>query len=59
MASFLTNPVRYSNFRIDGGSAGAAALLELQDPPTAIFAFNDSMAIGAMQEAAARLSNPG
>ena len=46
--------VRYSNFRIDGGSAGAAALLELQDPPTAIFAFNDSMAIGAMQEAAAR-----
>ena len=46
--------VRYSNFRIDGGRAETAALLDLPDPPTAIFAFNDSMAIGAMQEAAAR-----
>lgn len=46
--------VRYSNFRIDGGRAETAALLRLPDPPTAIFAFNDSMAIGAMQEAAAR-----
>jgi LacI family transcriptional regulator len=46
--------VRYSNFRLDGGRAEAAALLDLPDPPTAIFAFNDSMAIGAMQESAAR-----
>lgn len=46
--------VRYSNFRIDGGREQTAALLGLPDPPTAIFAFNDSMAIGAMQEAAAR-----
>ena len=52
--------VRYSNFRIDGGRAEAAALLDLPDPPTAVFAFNDSMAIGVMQEAAARgLSVPG
>jgi LacI family transcriptional regulator len=52
--------VRYSNFKIDGGRAEAAALLDLPDPPTAIFAFNDTMAIGAMQEAAARgLRMPG
>jgi len=46
--------VRHSNFRLDGGRQEAAALLDLPDPPTAVFAFNDSMAIGAMQEAAAR-----
>jgi LacI family transcriptional regulator len=46
--------VRYSNFRIDGGREEAAALFRLPDPPTAIFGFNDSMAIGVMQEAAAR-----
>ena len=52
--------VRYSNFRVDGGREQAAALLDLQDPPTAIFAFNDGMAIGVMQEAAARgLKVPG
>jgi LacI family transcriptional regulator len=46
--------VRYSDFRICGGRGEAAALLDLPDPPTAIFAFNDSMAIGVLQEAAAR-----
>ena len=46
--------VRYSNFRLDGGRAEAAVLLDLPDPPTAVFAFNDSMAVGVMQEAAAR-----
>jgi LacI family transcriptional regulator len=46
--------VRYSNFRVDGGRQEMAALLDLPDPPSAVFAFNDSMAIGAMQEAAAR-----
>jgi LacI family transcriptional regulator len=46
--------VRYSNFRIDGGREAAASLLDLPEPPTAVFAFNDSMAIGVMQEAAAR-----
>ena len=52
--------VRYSNFRLDGGREQAAALLDLPDPPTAVFAFNDSMAIGVMQEAAARgLEIPG
>jgi LacI family transcriptional regulator len=52
--------VRYSNFRIDGGRQEAAVLLERSEPPTAIFAFNDSMAVGTLQEAAARgLSVPG
>jgi LacI family transcriptional regulator len=49
-----TSLVRHSNFRIDGGRKQAAALFDLPEPPTAVFAFNDSMAIGAMQEAAAR-----
>jgi LacI family transcriptional regulator len=52
--------VRYSNFRVDGGREQAAALLDLPDPPTAVFAFNDGMAVGVMQEAAARgLKVPG
>jgi len=46
--------VRYSNFRTDGGREEAAALFDLPEPPTAVFAFNDGMAIGVMQEAAAR-----
>ncbi len=52
--------VRYSNFRLDGGREQAAALLDLPDPPTAVFAFNDGMAVGVMREAAARgLKVPG
>src|SRR5215469_5994065 len=52
--------VQHSIFRVDGGREAAARLLGLPDPPTAIFAFNDSMAIGVMQEAATRgLSVPG
>jgi LacI family transcriptional regulator len=39
------------NFEISGGVAATQQLLGLSDPPTAIFAFNDNMAIGAMQEA--------
>ena len=51
--------VRYSNFRIDGGREEAAALFDLPDPPTAVFAFNDSMAIGVMQEGGrARAASP-
>jgi LacI family transcriptional regulator len=42
------------NFEINGGVSGAAQLLDLAEPPTAIFAFNDNMAIGAMQTARAR-----
>jgi LacI family transcriptional regulator len=43
-----------ANFEVGGGADAAAQLLELADPPTAIFAFNDNMAIGAMQTARAR-----
>jgi LacI family transcriptional regulator len=46
--------VTESNFEIDGGRAATARLLQLPDPPTAIFAFNDNLAIGALQEARAR-----
>ena len=55
-AGVLPDPalVRYAKFRIDGGHEAAADLLSLPDPPTAIFAFNDSMAIGAMRAAAGR-----
>ena len=43
-----------SNFELPGGVAAAERLLDLPDPPTAIFAFNDNMAIGAMRVARAR-----
>ena len=46
--------VRYANFRLDGGREAALELLDLPKPPTAIFAFSDSMAIGAVQAAAER-----
>jgi LacI family transcriptional regulator len=42
------------NFEISGGLSAAEQLLDLPEPPTAIFAFNDNMAIGAMQAARAR-----
>ena len=43
-----------SNFEIDGGEKAAGVLLDLPEPPTAIFAFNDNHAIGAIQAARAR-----
>jgi LacI family transcriptional regulator len=43
-----------SNFEVSGGVEGAAKLLDLADPPTAIFCFNDNMAIGAMRVARER-----
>jgi LacI family transcriptional regulator len=39
---------------IGPGREAAERLLDLDDPPTAIFAFNDNIAIGAMQAARAR-----
>jgi LacI family transcriptional regulator len=42
------------NFEIGGGLAAAEHLLDLAEPPTAIFAFNDNMAIGAIRAAHAR-----
>jgi LacI family transcriptional regulator len=43
-----------SNFDVDGGREATSALLELPEPPSAIFAFNDQLAIGAMHAALAR-----
>ena len=43
-----------SNFEIAGGLEAAGALLDLREPPTAIFAFNDNLAIGVIQAARAR-----
>lgn len=50
-AGVLPDPslVIESNFEIDGGQSAAMALLSRAERPTAIFAFNDQLAIGAMQ----------
>jgi LacI family transcriptional regulator len=40
-----------SNFEIGPGAHAAGAVLDLPDPPTAIFAFNDNIAIGALRAA--------
>jgi len=42
------------DFLVPGGAAGAERLLALPTPPTAIFAFNDLMAVGALHAARAR-----
>jgi LacI family transcriptional regulator len=43
-----------TSFRQSSGQAGARRLLELPDPPTAIMAWNDLLALGALSEAHAR-----
>src|SRR5437667_950749 len=43
-----------ADFEIAGGVEAAGYLLDLPEPPTAIFAFNDNLAIGAIQAARAR-----
>jgi LacI family transcriptional regulator len=40
-----------SNWLISGGFEATQTLLELPEPPTAIFAFNDNLAVGAMRAA--------
>jgi LacI family transcriptional regulator len=44
--------VAYGDFYVESGRAGAARLLSLPEPPTAIFAAADMMAIGAVSAAA-------
>jgi LacI family repressor for deo operon, udp, cdd, tsx, nupC, and nupG len=39
------------DFSIASGLAGAAQLMARKDPPTAIFCFNDEMAIGVLDHA--------
>ncbi len=43
-----------TQFRVKDGRRGAEHLLSLPDPPTAIFAFNDAMAVGVLHEARRR-----
>ena len=43
-----------SDFEIAGGLEAAGYLLDLPEPPTAIFAFNDNLAIGTVQAARLR-----
>ena len=42
------------DFSIEGGEAAVGPILDLADRPTAVFAFNDNIAIGVLRAAAAR-----
>ncbi|MEM9133572.1 MAG: LacI family DNA-binding transcriptional regulator [Actinomycetota bacterium] len=42
------------NFSVQGGADAMNTLLDLDDPPTAVFAMSDEMAFGAMQAARSR-----
>jgi len=55
-AGFMPEPALEveSDFEIAGGFEAGGHLLDLPDPPTAIFAFNDNLAIGTIQAARAR-----
>jgi LacI family transcriptional regulator len=60
-AGILLDPelVVHSDWRLAWGTAAAHQLLDLADPPTAIFGFNDNVAIGALHAAhERRLSVP-
>jgi DNA-binding LacI/PurR family transcriptional regulator len=47
------------NFGIDGGQEAMAALLDLDEAPTAVFAMSDEMAFGALMELKRRGLRPG
>jgi LacI family transcriptional regulator len=55
-AGILIDPelIVYSDWRVPRGTEAAEQLLSLPDPPTAIFGFNDNVAIGALHAAHAR-----
>ena len=46
--------MRYGDFQHEGGFRCAAELLDLDDPPTAIFAGSDQMALGVYEAARQR-----
>src|SRR3546814_2977552 len=46
--------VRFGNFQVDGGREVAHELLELPNPPTAIFAGSDLQALGVFESARER-----
>lgn len=47
---FDSTIVYSSNYHIEGGAKGAEYLLNIENPPTAIFTANDLMATGAMKK---------
>ena len=55
-AGILLDPelIVHSDWRIPRGTEAARQLLSLPDPPTAIFGFNDNVAIGALHAARER-----
>ena len=55
-AGLLPDPelVRYTDWQIPAGEQAAEELLSHPDPPTAIFGFNDNVAIGALNAARRR-----
>src|ERR1051325_4665546 len=55
-AGILPDPelIVYSDWRLPRGTTAAEELLALSDPPTAIFGFNDNVAIGALHAARKR-----
>ncbi|MFH8485193.1 LacI family DNA-binding transcriptional regulator [Streptomyces longisporoflavus] len=56
MAGLPADPelVRYGDFHVEGGRERAAELLDLDDPPTAIFAGSDLQALGVLEAARLR-----
>ncbi|MER7689669.1 LacI family DNA-binding transcriptional regulator [Streptomyces sp. NPDC097610] len=56
MAGLPADPelVRYGDFHVEGGREQAAELLDLDDPPTAIFAGSDLQALGVLEAARLR-----
>ncbi|MDA2814013.1 substrate-binding domain-containing protein [Nocardiopsis sp. RSe5-2] len=56
----LAAPADPPAFTVEAGRAMAARMLDSADPPTAVFAASDAVAVGVLQEARARgLSVPG
>jgi LacI family xylobiose transport system transcriptional regulator len=53
MASLPVDPelIRYGDFHVEGGCEQAVRLLELDEPPTAIFAGSDLQALGVLEAA--------
>lgn len=51
--------VCHSNYKIDGGRASTATLLDGRRPPDAFFVANNLMAVGVLEELAARDLRPG
>ncbi len=52
--AYLPELVRYGDFQHEGGFRCAAELLDLDEPPTAIFAGSDQMALGVYEAARQR-----